>query len=75
MPAIDACNLDMEGLGAGMEGLSANLLLTRLLQRLPPQLATQITAQRGKRQSKDKLRALLLQLWTRQRKLGGELTL
>ena len=64
MPAIEACNPDMEGLGAGIEGFSGNLPLTRLLQRLPPQLATQITAQRGKRQSKDKLRALLLQLCT-----------
>ena len=52
MPAIEACNPDMEGLGAGIEGFSANLPLTRLLQRLPPQLATQITAQRGKRQFK-----------------------
>ena len=64
MPNIEACNPDMEGLGAGIEGFSGNLALTSLLQRLPPQLATQITAQRGKRQSKEKLRALLLQLCT-----------
>lgn len=63
-PGIEACNPDMEGLAAGIEGFSENGLLISLLQRFPPQFATQIASQRGKRQSKDKLRALLLQLCT-----------
>lgn len=63
-PGIEACNPDMEGLAADIEGFSGNLPLASLLQRFSPQLATQIVSQRGKRQSKDKLRALLLQICT-----------
>lgn len=62
MPDIEACNPGMEGLAADIEGFSENLQLASLLQRFPPRLATQIATQRGKRQSKDKLRALLIQL-------------
>jgi ATP-dependent DNA helicase RecG len=62
MSGIEAYPPDIEGSPQDMEGFSENPPFARLLQRFPPQLATQIEAQRGKRQSKEHLRALLLRL-------------
>ncbi len=62
MQNMEACKPGMEGSAADMEGFSGNAQLTSLLQRFPPMLAAQIASQRGKRQSKDKVCALLLEL-------------
>ena len=62
MAGMEACNPGIEGLAEGIEGFAGNPQLSSLLQRFPTQLATQIASQRGRRQSKDKLRGLLLDL-------------
>ena len=62
MAGMEACNPGIEGLAEGIEGFAGNPQLSSLLQRFSTQLATQIASQRGRRQSKDKLRGLLLDL-------------
>lgn len=62
MAGMEACNPRIEGLAEGIEGFAGNPQLSSLLKRFPTQLATQIANQRGRRQTKDKLRGLLLEL-------------
>jgi len=62
MPAIEGCKPSMEGCKPAIEGLSAELSLARLLERLPHELAGEVTQQRGKRQAKTELNALLVRV-------------
>lgn len=62
MPAIEGCKPNMEGCKPAIEGLSAELSLARLLERLPHELAGEVTQQRGKRQAKTELNALLVRV-------------
>ncbi len=52
----------MEGCKPSMEGFSDSHSLEALLSALPRELAEEANAQRGKRQSKDALQALMLKL-------------
>ena len=54
--------LGMEGLASGLEGFTSTEQLESLLATLPDSLAAQTRAQRGQRQSKEVLQALILNL-------------